>query len=107
MTEISLTPLTSQKEAGESIAKTRRGLQKGITDQSLETQGDADSSRESSDAEAHGIDGTDDDVEDHLEADTPPNVLVNPLDTSVAEDVISKRGGYGRFTRMVCRHGRR
>ncbi|ESZ91104.1 hypothetical protein SBOR_8504 [Sclerotinia borealis F-4128] len=86
ITEVALTPLASKAEAESSIDRTKAGLLK-------------------SNIEGHGLDESDsedeefsanvsDEVEDEV---NPTNANTHHRRTSVAEDVISKKGGYGRF----------
>ncbi|CAP72864.1 uncharacterized protein PODANS_2_2960 [Podospora anserina S mat+] len=103
VTEVALTPLTSRQEAADSIGKTalalKNRLQKeGSTSQS--TSGDEETG-------GLGIDELprDDAVESATEDDaiTPPE---NTSSSSIAKDVISRRGSYGRFAqRWFSRSG--
>ncbi|KAB8290701.1 hypothetical protein EYC80_008341 [Monilinia laxa] len=81
VTEVALTPLASKAEAENSIERTKAGLLKGNEEHGLD---ESDSEDE--------LSANNDEVED--EANT---VNVETQKTSVAEDVISKKGGYGRF----------
>ncbi|CAD6442615.1 a3974e41-2187-40ef-af42-202d25ba5055 [Sclerotinia trifoliorum] len=81
ITEVALTPLASRIEAENSINNTRAGLLK-------------------SSIEGHGLDDSDSEddevnVSDEVEDDTATESHTRT--SSVAEDVISKKGGYGRF----------
>ncbi|KAF7925288.1 hypothetical protein BELL_0243g00110 [Botrytis elliptica] len=80
ITEVALTPLSSKNEAEISIDSTKAGLLKSTTEGQ------------------HGLDESDsedDVVSDEVEDDTA--VEAHKRTSSVAEDVISKKGGYGRF----------
>ncbi|RAL64097.1 hypothetical protein DID88_003285 [Monilinia fructigena] len=81
VTEVALTPLASKAEAENSIERTKAGLLKSNEEHGLD---ESDSEDE--------LSANNDEVED--EANT---VNIEPQKTSVAEDVISKKGGYGRF----------
>ncbi|KAM0180346.1 hypothetical protein ACHAPC_007663 [Botrytis cinerea] len=80
ITEVALTPLSSKNEAEISIDSTKAGLLKS----NIEGQHGLDES-----------DSEDDVVSDEVEDDT--SVEAHKRTSSVAEDVISKKGGYGRF----------
>ncbi|KAM0136564.1 hypothetical protein ACHAO1_004495 [Botrytis cinerea] len=80
ITEVALTPLSSKNEAEISIDSTKAGLLKS----NIEGQHGLDES-----------DSEDDVVSDEVEDDTA--VEAHKRTSSVAEDVISKKGGYGRF----------
>ena len=104
ITGIALIPLSSQKEAAESIARTKEGLVK---------TGDArkagDASGEETDDTLTDTDNEDEEAgveEDDLRSTTTQESLQSvekkseqeqSQRTSVAEDVISRRGNYGRF----------
>ncbi|QSZ33271.1 hypothetical protein DSL72_002859 [Monilinia vaccinii-corymbosi] len=81
ITGVALTPLASKAEADDSIGRTKAGLLQSNEGHSL---GETDSEGEFS--------ANNDEVED--EANTANTEIPK---TSVAEDVISKKGGYGRF----------
>ncbi|KAG4031786.1 hypothetical protein MFRU_008g01450 [Monilinia fructicola] len=81
ITEVALTPLASKAEAENSIERTKAGLSKSNEEHGLD---ESDSEDE--------LSANNDEVED--EANT---LNMETQKTSVAEDVISKKGGYGRF----------
>lgn len=82
ITEVALTPLASKTEAENSIDRTKAGLLKSNIE-----------GLEESDTEDDEV-NISDEVED--EANTT-NVEAYKRISTVAEDVISKKGGYGRF----------
>lgn len=85
ITEVALTPLSSKAEAETSIDRTKAGLLK-------------------SNAEGHGLDESDSEddefsanISDEVDDEVNTANTETQKRTSVAEDVISKKGGYGRF----------
>lgn len=95
ITEVALTPLHSRSEAESAIAHTKASLQKRKVD------GHAMDDSDTEDDEGEFSAAVSDDVEDdHVET---PNEDRSTLPTehkrtsSVAEDVMAKKGGYGRF----------
>lgn len=91
ITEVALTPLSSKAEAELSIASTRSLLQKKDGDHGIDEDVSDD------DTDLAPLQG--DDVEDDhtsLPARSADNIK-HRRTTSIAEDVISKKGGYGRF----------
>lgn len=93
ITEVALTPLSTQVAAQQAIKHTKSTLQKAdYHDEGLAYHGESD---ESDDEES--IRSVASDLEDevvHPEAVTPG---LHKRTSSIAEDVISKKGGYGRF----------
>ncbi|KAK4203268.1 putative recessive suppressor of secretory defect [Triangularia verruculosa] len=115
VTEVALTPLTSQQEAADSIAKTSLALKNrqqtdGTTSPS--TSGDDETSPE---AGGLGIDelptttSRDDNGAVESAAEDEWSTEATPATTarsSIAQDVISRRGSYGRFAqRWFSRSG--
>ncbi|KAG9234878.1 SacI homology domain-containing protein [Amylocarpus encephaloides] len=94
ITEVSYTPLASWKEASASIEHTRKSLQTGTVDSHELDDRDTD---DEGIAFGSGSDDVDDDGE--------PPAVINPTipghkrTSSVAEDVISKKGTYGLFAK--------
>ncbi|EQL00697.1 SacI domain protein [Ophiocordyceps sinensis CO18] len=89
VTEVAITPCTSKSDADESIQRTASLLGRRVSD----ARSDAG---KSSDEETEAYDGILDEVEDAAtgqeEAQRPDSQR-----SSVAEDVIRRRGSYGRF----------
>ncbi|KAK0643016.1 SacI homology domain-containing protein [Cercophora newfieldiana] len=97
VTEVALTPCTSQEDAREAIAKTAAALDartspQGTDDEESATEDEAPDSRGSADE----IDDSTDSATGNAEWSTKasPNTTAR---SSIAEDVISRRGSYGRF----------
>ncbi|WYZ41375.1 hypothetical protein EsH8_V_000270 [Colletotrichum jinshuiense] len=91
VTEVAVTPCASQKEAGEAIAKTALELQDRETDKDAE---DSDSD----DYVELPVSG--DEVEDPAqEAKSDNDKGPEAVKSTVAKDVIGRRGSYGRFAR--------
>ncbi|KAG0646298.1 Sac domain-containing phosphoinositide 4-phosphatase 2 [Hyphodiscus hymeniophilus] len=95
ITEVALTPLRSKAEAEAAIAHTKASLRKRQVD------GHA---MDESDTEDDGVElsaGVSDDIEDeHVEMpseDGPQSPTGHKRTSSVAEDVMARKGGYGRF----------
>ncbi|PKS07796.1 hypothetical protein jhhlp_006404 [Lomentospora prolificans] len=101
VTGVAITPCSSQAEAEASIAKTAENLTKDPGDGVL---GDSDAIED----EVEEIPRISDDVDDivHVESNpdaTPPG---EPVTSTVAEDVIRRRGSFGRFAqRWFSRKG--
>jgi hypothetical protein len=97
ITEVALTPLHSKVEAEQSIARTRASLQKRKVD------GHAMDESDTEDDEGELSTGANDDVEDeHVETPAeqgPLSPLEHKRTSRVAEDVMARKGGYGRFAR--------
>ncbi|KAK2045422.1 hypothetical protein LZ31DRAFT_464476 [Colletotrichum somersetense] len=89
VTEVAVTPCTSQREAGEAIAKTARELQDRNTDKN------ADDSESDDYVE---LPASGDEVEDPAqEAKVDNDKEPEAVKSTVAKDVIGRRGSYGRF----------
>ncbi|KAK1980770.1 SacI homology domain-containing protein [Colletotrichum cereale] len=89
VTEVAVTPCTSQREATEAIAKTARELQDRNTDK------DADDSDSDDYVE---LPTSGDEVEDPAqEAKADNDKGPEAVKSTVAKDVIGRRGSYGRF----------
>lgn len=93
VTETALTPLFSKSDAETSIVATQRALQTNNVDGDLAYGGD------DSDEEAGAVA---DDVEDDIVIPPPSPVSASApgehkRTSSVAEDVMTRKGGYGRF----------
>jgi hypothetical protein len=97
---VALTPLTSRKEAETAIEHTRASLQKRAVDKNTLYESDTDED------EGEGSAAASDNVED--EDTTPLGVGNTSIDSaindmghnrrsSIAENVIARKGGYGRF----------
>ncbi|KAK3994705.1 Phosphatidylinositide phosphatase SAC2 [Cladorrhinum sp. PSN332] len=105
ITEVALTPCSSQQEAADSIAKTSLALSNRAADE--DGEGSASSGDETS-PEIGGIDEVGDDavdsaVEDQWSTEASPATTAR---SSIAKDVISRRGSYGRFAqRWFSRSG--
>ncbi|KAI9055758.1 hypothetical protein LZ554_000699 [Drepanopeziza brunnea f. sp. 'monogermtubi'] len=90
ITEVAITPLSSKIEAESSIASTHASL---LTDDPEHVDVSDTDGEEAGQA---GI--TNDDVEDEsIPAGTLPAPAAHRRTTSVAEDVMARKGGYGRF----------
>ncbi|KAF8863684.1 hypothetical protein BDZ45DRAFT_583437 [Acephala macrosclerotiorum] len=92
ITGVALTPLSSQAAADSSIANTQTTLQKRADLGSDES----DTDDEEAALSAAASDDVDDDIHPELAEATPPTTE-HKRTSSVAEDVISRKGGYGRF----------
>ncbi|KAM0285624.1 hypothetical protein ACHAQH_001330 [Verticillium albo-atrum] len=86
VTEVAVTPCVSQKEAEDAVHRTSTQLQTRTDDTDAEDS-DSDSTVE---LMAHAADEVDDQAQS--EESIPTGVK-----STVAEDVMSRRGGYGRF----------
>ncbi|KKP03225.1 hypothetical protein THAR02_04654 [Trichoderma harzianum] len=98
VTQVAVTPCSSQSDAEESVRKTARLLR---TESSNSVNNDEDSSSDE-DGEVP-ISSPDEEVDDEVvdKGDVPPDPK-----SSVAEDVIRRRGSYGRFAqRWFSRSG--
>jgi hypothetical protein len=95
ITEVALTPLGSRAEAESSIARTNAGLQRRVTNE-LDGAIDSDSEEE----DGGFLSALSDDVDDEAGSELPgQGTRDHKRTTSVAEDVISRKGSYGRFAR--------
>ncbi|KAK3684744.1 SacI homology domain-containing protein [Podospora appendiculata] len=111
VTEVALTPCSSQEDASDAVAKTAIALS---TRAAGHLSGDESSSEDDSDAlTGPGVadevadevadDGVDHDGEAEWSTAATPNTTAR---SSIAEDVISRRGSYGRFAqRWFSRSG--
>lgn len=90
VTEVAVTPCSSQTEAKESIGKTARHLAR------LSAHGSDGDESDSSDNELGVPTAPVDEIEDAVVSDTEGRP--DSARSSVAEDVIRRRGSYGRFT---------
>lgn len=100
VTEVALTPLSSKWEADAAIVRTQNGLKRGKVDG--HGPDDSDTDDEEGDFSAAASDDVGD--EDVTSSDAPNGVVDGTAKdgdrkstSSVAEDVIAKKGGYGRF----------
>lgn len=100
ITEVALTPLSSRNEAEAAIEHTQAGLQKRTVDKNALDETDSD------DDEGEFSAAASDDVDD--DEAPAPGVSNSSTDStvkdtghirksSIAEDVIARKGGYGRF----------
>lgn len=97
-TEVAITPLLSRKEAEKSVLETRSALQQ----KDAEGEGlDYSSGSESEDEEGARSPVSADEIDDHdLPSTTNSSAKTSGAHkrtSSVAEDVITRKGGYGRF----------
>ncbi|PBP19859.1 SacI domain protein [Diplocarpon rosae] len=91
ITEVAITPLSSKAEAESSIASTHASLQKKADGEHV------DESDTDGEETGHSM-AIDDDVEDESMPAALSSVTAgHRRKTSVAEDVMSRKGGYGRF----------
>lgn len=98
VTEVALTPCSSQKDAGEAVASTALSLGKADADKTP----DVDAATEADHDDTRSETGTIDSVVDYAPepsgaADWPAALSQNSSRSSIAEDVIGRRGSYGRF----------
>ena len=98
ITEVALTPLSSRAEAESSITHTQSTLQKGTADDDRVDESDSEDDDGSTSAEGKD-DVEDDDVVPAVSdiGSQAPRPVNHKRSSSVAEDVISRKGGYGRF----------
>lgn len=89
VTEVALTPCSSQTDAKEAIGKTARHLARAAARSAASDDSD------SSDDELEAPVGPIDEIEDAVVSDT--EARPDSARSSVAEDVIRRRGSYGRF----------
>ncbi|KAL8342534.1 hypothetical protein RB601_004905 [Gaeumannomyces tritici] len=97
VTEVALTPCSSQPEATEAIARTAAHLKRAAAASEATAAGEsATDSSDSDDENAPPAPVVSDDVSD--DAAEPDDSRGRPRSiTSIASDVMNKRGGYGRF----------
>ena len=86
MTGVALIPLTSEKDAKSAIVQAKLSLEAESREQTLEASADSDTSE---DEDSHLTSPT--------ESISPDTSAATTESSSVAEDVIGKRGLYGRF----------
>jgi hypothetical protein len=107
VTEVAITPCSSQEAAEKSVAKTAAHLRKRWEEQ--ESEESEDEGWETVDVTADAIDDVDD-VDDVVVQDdsasasgrgaggnNSPGGVGSPMTSSIAEDVIRRRGSFGRF----------
>ena len=108
VTEVALTPCSSQRDASEAIAKTAIALNVRTSPEATDNEDSA------TDDEAPESRGSADEIGDDQNTDSAPGTAewstkASPNTTarsSIAEDVISRRGSYGRFAqRWFSRSG--
>ncbi|KAI4152708.1 MAG: hypothetical protein L6R39_001745 [Caloplaca ligustica] len=108
ITSVGLIPLSSQSEAKRAIEQTKKDIQAQLKNKALEEAGDDDSS---ADEGNHQSDGhvTDDNSKESRSLSPPYDTARRKSqeeNDSVAQDVISKKGQYGRFAeRWFSRKG--
>ncbi|KAL3953188.1 hypothetical protein ACCO45_013131 [Purpureocillium lilacinum] len=90
VTDVAVTPCHSRADAEESIKRTAIHL-RGRSAQA------ASDGEESSDEEVEIPSGTSDDIDDAAAAEEEPRPQSQSKRSSVAEDVMRRRGSYGRF----------
>ncbi|KAL2127260.1 hypothetical protein VTI74DRAFT_11009 [Chaetomium olivicolor] len=114
VSEVALTPCTSQQEAAEAIAKTAAALGareqeeggSGVVDDGASTAASGDETGPETAAGASNEIGEDGEGEVASETEEPPPLPSAARRSSVAQDVISRRGSYGRFAqRWFSRSG--
>jgi hypothetical protein len=94
ITEVALTPLASRKEASASIKQTQVELEKGTIDGHEHDESNTEDERETSV-------GSDDIEDDELQpAMISPTKATHKKNTSVAEDVLTRRGNFGKFAQQ-------
>ncbi|KAK3491381.1 SacI homology domain-containing protein [Neurospora crassa] len=97
VTEVALTPCTSQNDAAEAVAKTALALSNREAAHSDDDTASEDDAPRDSGSNDEAID----DVLDHTEGEdssgeTGPSAISR---SSIAQDVITRRGSYGRFAK--------
>ncbi|KAG9242217.1 SacI homology domain-containing protein, partial [Calycina marina] len=97
ITEIALTPLASKAEAETSIAQTHIALQKRSVDGNVSDDSDSDSDSDSESDAGKFPTELHEEVDDETQ-DSRPSTSGHNRTKSVAEDVITRKGSYGRFT---------
>lgn len=102
VTEVALTPCSSQSEATEAIARTAAHLKRAVATSDATAAGD--SATDSSDSDDENAPVASDDVSD--DAAEPDDSRGRPRSiTSIASDVMNKKGGYGRFAQRWFSRG--
>jgi hypothetical protein len=95
VTEVALTPLASKADAEASIASTHTDLQRNIFDGDHDME-DSDTDEDSGEPTALDSDDVEDDI--HSAAPNPTSASSeHKRSSSIAEDVMTRKGGYGRF----------
>ena len=104
VTEVALTPCSSQQEAGQAIAKTAIALRRRVGGEAADDSSDEDVALPSAGSgDEIGDDGPDHTGDPEWSTVASPNTSAR---SSIAEDVISRRGSYGRFAqRWFSRSG--
>ncbi|KAI9742293.1 MAG: hypothetical protein M1818_004193 [Claussenomyces sp. TS43310] len=93
ITEVALTPLSSHKEATASVAQTAATLQRRADGAASESDSESDVDEVA--ATAAGDDDVDDvEIVSKAMAERP---ALHERKSSIAEDVMARKGGYGRF----------
>ncbi|TVY49761.1 Phosphatidylinositide phosphatase [Lachnellula occidentalis] len=95
ITEVAITPLASRAEATASITHTQTSLQGKVADNHATDDSDTDA-EEGEISAAVGDDVDDEELPPAVVDSTPAE---HKRTSSVAEDVISRKGGYGRFAK--------
>ncbi|TVY21650.1 Phosphatidylinositide phosphatase [Lachnellula arida] len=95
ITEVAITPLASRAEAAASITHTQTSLQGKVAD----NHGTDESDSEADEGEISAAVGDDVDDEELHPAVVESTPAEHKRTSSVAEDVISRKGGYGRFAK--------
>ncbi|KAK3326493.1 SacI homology domain-containing protein [Apodospora peruviana] len=90
VTEVALTPCSSQEDASESVTKTAIALSARASDQSDDESSDEDDIIPA----GSGDEGVDPEGDAQWATESTPSTTAR---SSVAEDVISRKGSYGRF----------
>lgn len=111
ITSVAFVPLSSQADASNAIAQTKASLKKQSEDNKIAESDSSDDENDQSD-NGHG----DSQVDDDITVPTTPEPATSPrpgtpqsankTSTNIAEDVIGKKGQYGRFAdRWFSRKG--
>ncbi|KFY22365.1 hypothetical protein V493_06654 [Pseudogymnoascus sp. VKM F-4281 (FW-2241)] len=95
ITDVALTPLASQQDAEDSVAKTHVSLSRNASSDQ-EDEGD---NTDDDEAILSGLGSDDVEDEDISTITPPPGTRLHKRATSVVNDVFAKKGGYGRFAR--------
>lgn len=104
ITGVSLIPLSSRKEAESAIQQAKRSLQEDASEQGSDVP-DSDISEDES-HDTHGTLSEDDHQDSPVDVKSPPSSETAANKSSVAEDVIGRKGQYGRFAeRWFSRKG--
>ncbi|POS83532.1 hypothetical protein EPUL_004133 [Erysiphe pulchra] len=93
VTEIALTPLASKAEAESSIVNSQSQLSKQIEPSDKVESSDSEDDDENNDQPVF----TGQEVDDKEDVDYSPALKSHRRTSSIAEDVMAKKGGYGRF----------